>query len=202
MKYIFMDVESGGLEPTKNNLSLLTAYFAVTDENLNVLDTLDLYLKESDNPKKNVYHVTEGALEVNKIDLRTHSKRAITREKGAELLYNFLSQNSTMGGDKLIPVGCNVKFDIQFICERLVNEGTWEKFCSYITEDVGSHIRFFQRNNLLPKSMPGSLSKVSEYFGIDSTFAHSAKGDVDMTIAVMTKLEELLHGQNIRCCAV
>lgn len=189
MKYIVLDTETGGLDPMF--CSLLTAYFAVTDEQLNVLDTLDLKLKETDDPNTNYYYVTEKALEVNKIDLRTHSKDAVTYKAAGTLLYNFIKKNSNDGAEKLIPIGCNVAFDIKHICKEIISQGSWEKHCSYRVEDIGSHIRLLQRNGLLSKSMPGSLSKTAEYFGIDSSLAHSASGDVELTIKVLKELEKV-----------
>jgi oligoribonuclease (3'-5' exoribonuclease) len=46
MNYIWFDTETGGLNPKIH--SLLTAYFAIVDKDLNLIAELSLQLKPSD----------------------------------------------------------------------------------------------------------------------------------------------------------
>lgn len=99
MKYLVMDCETGGFEGT----SLLSFYFGVLDEDFNVLDELDLLLR----PKDHIYHINPEALEVNKINLIEHDKKAIPYNEGGTLLFNFLQQHSAIP-QIFIPAGTPV----------------------------------------------------------------------------------------------
>lgn len=184
MKYLALDTETGGFEGT----SLLTAYFMVLDENFDELDNLYLELKPDDDK----YVVTAQALEVNKIDLKLHDKRAMSYKQAATKLYSFLNGNSIMGSTKLIPVGHNVVFDILKIQEFLMSKATWNKFVSYRTLDTGTITRACIAAGLIPSSVSGSLSSVAEYFNINTSAAHTADGDVLMTVQVLQQLLETM----------
>ena len=185
MKYVALDTETGGFEGT----SLLTAYFMVFDENFNELDNLYLEVK----PDDGLYVVTGQALTVNGIDLKTHDKRAVTYKEAGSKLYNFLNSNSILGSTKLIPVGHNVIFDIMKIQEFLMSKNTWNKFVSYRTLDTGTIARACIAAGLLPGDVSGSLSSIAEHFNVDSSAAHTADGDVLMTVQVLEKLLERMR---------
>lgn len=101
MKYLVLDTETGGIGP---EVSLLSAYFRVLDENLNLLDELELFLK----PNDGLYKVTAEALGINKIDLVEHEKKAITYREGGTKLFDFLQRNS-MNIKYFIPEGTDIK---------------------------------------------------------------------------------------------
>lgn len=185
MKYIALDTETGGFEGT----SLLTAYFMVLDEEFNELDNLYLEVK----PNDGLYVVTGQALNVNGIDLKIHDKRAITYKEAGTKLYNFLNGNSLMGSTKLIPVGHNVVFDIMKVHECLMNKETWNKFVSYRTLDTGTITRACIAAGIIPSDVSGSLTSIAEYFNLDSSAAHTADGDVLMTVQVLEKLLERMR---------
>lgn len=185
MKYIGLDTETGGFEGT----SLLTAYLSVQDEDFNELDNLELIMK----PKNGQYIVTAQALQINGIDLKLHDQKAITYEEAGTRLYNFLNGNSIMGSDKLIPVGHNVQFDIQKLIEFIISKGNWQKFVSYRTLDTGVVARACIQAGLIPSSVSGSLGSIAEHFNIDTSAAHTADGDVFMTMTVLEKMLELMR---------
>lgn len=209
-KYLVMDCETGGFEGT----SLLSFYFGVLDENFNVLDELELFLR----PKDRIYKVTAEALGVNKINLIEHEKKAIPYNEGGTLLFNFLQRNSaiplyfTPAGSllngvvrvdpdttflveqtigKLEPLGHNVAGDIVRVKEDLISQGSWDKFVSYRIQDTGVVGNFLKKKGKIPKEISGSLSSYCDYFKVDRTNAHDAKADCLMTAAVYKEMLKL-----------
>lgn len=128
--YFIYDTETGGLD--HNVHSLLTFYGAFLDENLNPIDEIDLKLK----PKDGIYHVTAGALAVNKINLVQHDKEAVTYEDGAMMLWEKLAKHSDNGRTKLIPVGHNTQFDKGFTVRYMIPDVQWRKVLDYHSLDT------------------------------------------------------------------
>lgn len=175
-----MDVETGGFEGT----SLLSAYFGVLDSHFRFEEELSLFLR----PKNHIYHVTAEALGVNKINLIEHEKTAITYEEGATRLYNFIQLHSTNGQDKLNPLGHNVFFDINRINNDLLSRNSWLQFVSYRLSDTGVIGNFLKAQGKFPIELSTSLSGYCQYFGIDTSQAHTAKGDCVMTVELYKRM--------------
>lgn len=195
-RYIAFDVETGGIGHDK---SLLTVYFQILDENLRPFEfqhtvrSSSLYLAVK--PNDGIYHVTAEALGINGINLKKHDQTAITAKEAGTLLYNFLKVASDDARIKLIPLGHHVWFDVEFVCksiDSLMSKNTWEHFCSYRVIDTGSIAQFLQAANKIPSSVSGSLSSLARHFGIDSSGAHDAQADVDMTVGIYKKMIELV----------
>jgi DNA polymerase III epsilon subunit-like protein len=184
-RYIALDVESGGI---KSDLSLLTVYLEVLDNNLETLDSLSLLVK----PDDGIYRCTAEALEINGIDLVKHDKEAVTEKIAGTKLYNFLKAQSSDGHVKLIPLGQNVTFDIKFLQTHLMSQGTWEKFVSYRVRDTGVLGGALLDAGLIPASVSGSLSSFAQYFGVNLNHAHNAESDTRATIEVYKKMIALL----------
>lgn len=186
-KFIALDVESGGID--RRTTSLLTACFIVTDSNYKTLDELNLTIK----PNDGVYKVVASAMEVNGIDLIEHDKKAITYSEAGNRLRVFLSNNSSPDKDKrLVPLGKNVTFDIEFINEHLLSKGVWNNFVSYKFYDLTTAILFAKRTRALSQSAPESLSALADHLGIRfTTRAHEARSDTIMTIEIMRRLEDM-----------
>jgi oligoribonuclease (3'-5' exoribonuclease) len=185
MKYLAFDVEAGG---TDFEHSLLSAYFVVIDEDLKtVYGELDLLVK----PDSGNYVVTAEALSVNKIQLIEHDKVAITESKAGTLLYNFLKTHASNGAVKLIPLGHNIAFDVDFIKRHLLNK-SFNQFVSYRMLDTSSQIQFMKLTGQVPRDLAGSLSEIATYFGISTidNVPHTAKGDTYMVIEILRKLRD------------
>lgn len=191
MKYIVFDTEAGGTYA--NQHSLLTAYFKIVDENFNLIKGGELSLSMKPEAKKDnhTYHVTAEALEVNGINLIEHEKKSISMSLAKPLLYNFIREHSEDGKHKLIPVGHNIRGDINFLFANLINKGNWQQYVSYRHLDTGTLIQEAQRTGKIPRSVSGSLSSVAKHFKIDFLGAHNAKFDVEMTIEIWKKLAEI-----------
>lgn len=182
MKLIVLDTETGGIGDDK---SLLTAYFMVV-EGEKILDELYLYTK----PNEGGYVVTAEALDINKINLIEHDKKALTYKQAGTELYKFLLNNSNAGAEKLVPLGHNVNFDIEFIWDKLIGRSTWETFVGYRKLDTGTISQFLIESGKLPVTLTASLGKLAEYFKVcnPTTVFHDAKDDTLMTWAVYKKL--------------
>lgn len=182
-----MDCESGGLS---DEVSLLSAYFEIVDKDWNVVDTLDLYIK----PNDGLYKVEAGGLEVNKINLVEHDKKAITYSEAGQLLFRFLNINSNQGKIKIVPLGKNVSGDVRWVNKHLLNKGNWERFCSYRTMDISPFARALQIQGKIPPDVGLSLFSLRDFLETKGLMPeiegnpHEAKYDTKLTVDVFRGL--------------
>lgn len=181
--YLPFDTETGGLTTES---SLLSTHLAVCDKDLNIIDKLELFTKPNDGQ----YNVSAEALGVNKIDLITHDKTALTYSAAGQELRNFLWKYSDNGKIKLIPLGKNVGFDVIKVTDNLLGRKTWNQFVSYRLYDITGIILYLKRKGKLAPDAPESLSGLAEFLGIQAVW-HTARGDNLAGIAVMKALEAL-----------
>jgi len=179
-RYIAFDTETGGLDPKKH--SLLTAYFVALDNKLNIVDELELAVKDSENG----YIVTASALAVNKINLIKHDEVAIEKKEAANRLKFFIERMTEMnGGNKLIPIAHNIEFDMNFINNQLLSNFT--KLISHRKMCTSVITRFLSLSEEIPKNVGGSLSKIAKRMGIkfNKDGPHNAKSDVEVTVKLL-----------------
>jgi DNA polymerase III alpha subunit (gram-positive type) len=181
-RYVVFDTETGGLE--SSTTSLLTAYFGILDENLNLIAELDLALK----PESGVYSVTAGALKVNKIDLASHDKDAVPYPQAAVMLANFLRQHCPGPKDKLVPIAHNIPFDYSFVFDKLLEKHLWEEYCSYHSMDT-MVIAYYLRLKGAIKTYSLSLGSLTKYFNIEiNGELHRAKTDALACVKVLKRM--------------
>lgn len=184
--YLPMDNESGGL---LDDVSLLSTYMEVVDEQHNVIDSLELYVK----PNDGLYKVEAQGLEINKINLVEHDKIAITYSEAGQILFKFLKKNSQDGAIKLIPVGKNVAGDVKWLQQHLLGKKAMDKFVSYRVLDITGIAMALQIKGKLPPYIGLSLTSLVNHFSIIIPGAlHEAKYDTQATMAVWVKLLELM----------
>jgi DNA polymerase III alpha subunit (gram-positive type) len=176
--YIAVDTETGGIG---SDVSLLTAYIAVLDKQMNIIDELDLAVK----PDSGIYNVTAEALNINKINLIEHDAKAITLGKAGELFREFLMKHSPNGSIKLLPLGHNVAFDMDKLYQHVLNKKEAQKYISYRVLDTGSTGNFLKAAGLIPEAISGGLGTYAEYYKVQKREQHIAKNDVLLTIDVM-----------------
>jgi DNA polymerase III alpha subunit (gram-positive type) len=186
--YMPLDNETGGLG---DDVSLLSTYLEVVDEQFNVVDSLELYVK----PNDGVYRVEAEGLSINKINLIEHDKIALTYSEAGQKLFKFLQKNSQDGKIKLIPLGKNVQFDIAGLQKHLLSKTNMEKFVSYREIDITGLAMGLQIVGKLPPKMSLSLTLLAEYPKVhdlvpDNT--HEAKYDTQATVLVYKRLLEML----------
>jgi DNA polymerase III alpha subunit (gram-positive type) len=183
------DLESGGV---LKGCSPLTAFFAVCDDKMNIVDTLSLKVK----PNDGVYSVTAEAMGINNINLIEHDKIAITYSEAGQKLRNFLVKNSDNGKVKLIPMGKNVNGDIKWVNEFILGDKTWNMYVSYRIWEVTTMALLAQRLKLIPDNISISLGSLVEYFNLQvdcPSGLHNEEYDVYATIAVNEHLIMLVE---------
>jgi hypothetical protein len=188
MYKLFLDTETGGTKPIN---SLLTAYFAIYDQNFNPVDELYLWLKPSDLTKLNV---EQEALKVNGINIEEHlnNPHTVTYEEGTKKLIDFLNKYKIKGKKRSYrPCGHNFDFDRNFIFNWLMNKELWEKYIHYNSIDTLRILTFLQDIDLFPEDL-GSLTSLTKYFNIPENNVHDAKGDVLMNVEVYKNIKNLL----------
>ena len=190
MHYLWFDCETGGLNAKIH--TLLTAYFAVCDGDLNVIDEIYLQLKPEDESK---ILVEAGAMNINKINLNEHLKdpNTLTYAEGNKKLQEMLNKNKIKGKRKhYMPCGHNVGFDKDFIWEQLIEKEDFEKTVHYRTLDTSSITNFLKDVGIFPKEL-GNLMSLVNYFNIPMGEAHNARGDVLMNIEVYRAMRLLMN---------
>lgn len=190
--YLAMDSETGGLEPTVEDM--LTFYCAIVTYDWKVVAELDLKLKPNDG-RFPVAHAK--ALAVNKIDLRAHMEdpATITYAEAGKKILEFTSQYRKPGRySNITPLGHNVHFDLQFTWQHLIKKYEWEKIMHYGIADTKGDCDALKRWSFLPGSC-GTLGSLVEYFNIPKRSAHNAKEDTLMTIDVARAMEVFMKSK-------
>lgn len=202
--YLFLDNEAGGIG---REYSLLTVYLQCVDDNFNFVDDLYLYLK----PDNGIYKVCGEAMSINKIDLKTHDKVAITYKEGGTKLYNWLKKiidnnktitDKTTKINRLTVVGHGIHSDVESIIHNLISRGSWENFVSYRKLDTSTVCEFLKSCDMFLDNVNGSLISLAKHFGIDvdENQAHDAKYDTQLTFKVFMALRNTLLNIHNECC--
>lgn len=187
-KYFLFDTETGGL---KKDMSLLTLYGYILDENLNVLDFIDLKIK----PDDGIYNISAQALEINKIVLTEHDKVAITLTEAKNQFANFIWRWAL--NNKLTPVGHNVRFDVKFVKTHLLEE--WDRYFDRRHLDTASIGKFLSLSGKLSKLNQYSLTELATAFEIsfDTEKRHDAQVDAELTLKLLKNMIVQIKGKNI-----
>jgi len=190
LHYLFFDCETGGLDESVH--SLLTAYFAIYDENFKLIEDLDLKLK----PENGKLVTVPEALKVTGIDIEEHLKdpETITYSEGKALLLKMLTKHKIKGKRKHYrPSGQNVGFDINFVKAQLTGVDDFNSMIHHRPIDTLSITTILQDIGILPKDL-GNLGSLVDYFKIPMGNAHDAKEDIRMTVDVYKSITKLLIG--------
>lgn len=190
-KYLSIDAEFGGLFP---EASLLTLAILPYDENFKRTEG-SIYWELK--PDDGIYHVEAGGLAVNGINLVEHDARAKPYKEVKTTLYNWLSEKSNAGENKLVVVGKNVHGDIRKIWQFLLKRETWEHFVSYQHLDLSSVFAFMQSLGYY-REVSGSLDSLAKHFGIKGTL-HNAEVDASVTMEILKLMrQEFSHVVSFR----
>lgn len=190
MHKIFFDTETTGLNPENN--FILTMYFAVCDDQLNVIDELDMKVKPD---SMDGLSVEKDAMAVNRIDLNEHlaSPETVPYSQAKVLLSQFLDKHELKGrGKSFQPCGHNIGFDKAFIYQHIMPQPDWNKYFHYREMDTSHATSFLKECGILPNQL-GSLTSLVEYFKMEMKNAHTAKDDVLMNIEVFKHMKLLMN---------
>jgi len=186
-KYFLFDTETGGV---RKEMSLLTLYGHILDENLNILDTIDLKIK----PDDGVYHVNAQGLEINKINIVDHDRVAKPLSEVKTRFKNYICGWSL--NQKLTPIGHNVRFDVKFVKTHLLED--WDRYFDRRHIDTASIGKFLALSGIVPKLKTYSLSEMAQALMIDvnEDSRHEARFDADLTLNVLRNMTQLIKGSN------
>ena len=186
-KYFLFDTETGGI---RKEMSLLTLYGHILDDNLNILDTIDLKIK----PDDGVYHVNAQGLEINRINIVEHDRIAKPLSEVKTRFKNYICGWSL--NQKLTPIGHNVRFDVKFVKTHLLED--WDRYFDRRHIDTASVGKFLALSGIVPKLQTYSLSEMAQALMIEvnEDSRHEAKFDADLTLNVLRNMTQLIKGRN------
>ncbi len=177
--YLFMDTETGGLDCNKH--SLLSAGFILTDEVGNVIDKLHILCAPDDGDVV----VNSGALEVNKIDVKEHLKKASSYTKAEYQLLCFLNKHK-VDKNNTTRVGHNLSFDLGFLWNITKD---LQGYFNRRNEDTAITAKFLR----IPYKNLSNLAELLEVDISDLT-AHTALDDAEITRRVYFKMFSKVFG--------
>jgi DNA polymerase III alpha subunit (gram-positive type) len=188
MKYLAFDTETGGLNPKE--ASLLTAYFAILNDNLETIDSLTLKVK----PDDGLFKANPEALAINKINLEEHAAGAVTYSEAKAKVSALISKHSSKY-DKLTPIAHNIEFDLGFVYEHLLTQKEWEQGVSYRKIDTAQVANFLKLAGLLGNKQQVNLGGLASMLGVSFSGegAHSAQADVEVMIKVLGEFKKLVN---------
>jgi DNA polymerase III alpha subunit (gram-positive type) len=186
-KYFLFDTETGGI---RKEMSLLTLYGHILDDNLNILDTIDLKIK----PDDGVYHVNAQGLEINRINIVEHDRIAKPLSEVKTRFKNYICGWSL--NQKLTPIGHNVRFDVKFVKTHLLED--WDRYFDRRHIDTASVGKFLALSGIVTKLKTYSLSEMAQALMIEvnEDSRHEARFDADLTLNVLRNMTQLIKGKN------
>lgn len=178
MKLLFLDTETGGLDPSKNSL-LQVGLIAYDYDNGCICDKLSINIKE------NIYHVNPYALKYNGLNLCDIYESGVTKEEAVKKIINFIKNNFE---NKPILVGHNINFDKNMLNE-LFNQCNYDinDYINYRMLDTMSLIWALHLLGKLPIEACSS-DGAFEYFQIEVKQRHHALDDCMATLKLFEKL--------------
>lgn len=180
-KLLFIDTETGGLDPEKH--SLLTVAFATYEEG-EIKASAEWRIKNKD------YIVNAAALRVNNINLAEHDSKASEKDFVVKEMIEYIKES--FGEEKPVIAGHNIQFDINFLSKLFKDcREFWPKYASHRTIDTCGILRFLYHAGKIDEDVAAS-DKAFKYFGIEVSERHTAYGDVCGTIDLYNKLRGLL----------
>ena len=185
----------------KKKHTITEAYFAIWDEDWNLLEDLHLLLKNDDGEVIG----EQQAFETTGINPETHllDPDTITYTEGREKLLAMLTRHKIPKKRKhYMPAGHNILFDLNFIWEQLIEKEDWEKTVHYGKKmDTYIVCTFLQDMGILPDDL-GKLTSLVEYFGIPMGKAHTARGDIEMNIDVYKAIKAMMYSKKQDMAAI
>ncbi len=184
--YLFLDTETGGLDPRRH--SLLTLGLVVGDKT-GVRDRTEIAIKHDP------YVVSGGGMKVNRIDLAVHHEGAHVPAGALDLLDAFLRRHFPPEAS-LTLVGHNVAFDRAFLGAFLESQGrSLEPRFHHRTVDTHAIAAALRDAGRLPRDLKLSSDGLFAHFGVHVPEAsrHTALGDALATFELYWKLVEVLR---------
>jgi DNA polymerase-3 subunit epsilon len=184
-KLLVIDTETGGLDPLNHSL---LSWAGVVWEDSKLTSEMEVFVKEDP------ITATLEAMEINRIDLRTHHERALPPGVAMRRISTFVTNNFSVS-EKVVLVGHNVTHDIGFTKRlfRMTHPERYDQLFSHRSLDTASILRFLFLLGLVPESATSSTGGF-KHFGIEVPAGerHTALGDARATALLLTRMMELV----------
>lgn len=188
-KIIFIDTETGGVNPEKAALIQLSGIIRIDKKDV---EKFNFYIKPFENSE-----VTEKALEVQGRTLKELKTDKYVEEKEVykqfiNLLDKYIDKYDRT--DKFIVAGYNVRFDVDILKAFFQRHGNNFLF-SYLDSsmlDPLYSIRLLQIAEVLPVLENNKLETWCKHFGIEFV-AHDSLEDIEATKKLIGKLISLIR---------
>lgn len=182
-KILFIDTETGGIDPASH--SLLSLALVVWKE-LEVRASIEILVNDG------VLNVTEKALEINGINLSEHKKKAVSPALALQQFDQFLDIHFSRD-EKIILGGHNINFDVNFLNAFLTRSGyDFQQRFSHRFVDTSSILFYLYLTGKIKRKLTASQDAF-DYFGITVSGRHTALGDAFATAQLFSKLVNILY---------
>ncbi|HTI07678.1 MAG TPA: 3'-5' exonuclease [Puia sp.] len=182
-KILFIDTETGGIDPKTN--SLLSLALVVWKE-MEIKASLEILINDG------ILNVTEKAMEINGIQLEEHKKKAVTPFVALQQFDSFLKEHFEED-EKIVLGGHNITFDVNFLNAFLtINGYSFQQRFSHRHVDTASILFYLYLTGKIKRKITSSQDAF-EYFGITVQGRHTALGDVLATAQLFTNLVSILY---------
>ena len=183
MRLLFIDTETGGLNPQEDAL----------------FEVALIVWEDGKRLARKVWKIKSGdkcwnqaALEINNIDIKEHNVVAIDQECAAHEIVEFINEWFPRNAATL--AGHNVSFDRDFL-KVFIEEFACTPFHELVSHrllDTMSVLNFLVAFGQLPPEVLSS-DGAFKHFNIEVTERHTALGDTDGTIQLFDKLGEFIQ---------
>jgi DNA polymerase III alpha subunit (gram-positive type) len=173
--FCILDTETTGLDPKLQEIIQFAC--VLCDNNLNKIKEFSFRVHP-----QHIQTASIDALNINGYDPSSWDPNFPNHKAAFMGLNDFLAKNN-INGDIVIPVGQNIKFDMDFLTSSYEREGVLFPF-SFTTLDLIdiSKIWAYFRNVRLRRH---SLKYLSTFTGIVNNNPHDAIADVETTLSIL-----------------
>lgn len=187
MNILFIDTETGGLNPYEH--SLLEVALVAWKEGRQVGE-IRFYVKQES------YCVTEKAMEINQINLADVDAEGLISREAAEKIKSFVRER--FGQEKPVLCGHNPSIDKYMIRHQLFDKNglDMDEIISHRMIDTMSIIWALHLAGELPEKACSSTGAF-EYFGITVPDRHTALGDCLATKELLKHLIDCMKGGKV-----
>lgn len=182
-RLLFIDTETGGLDPEKH--SLLSVGFVVWDSVLGECYSAEYRLKNEN------CRITKTAQRINKLTDSDFNDAIVPQA----LIKKFEGIKEVYFADyTAIPLaGHNTQFDVQFIKKMFKdNRRSFDSIFLHRIVDTYSVLKFLQDGGIITDTI-NSSTQAFKFFGITVDGRHTALGDAKATMRLYEKMLQLLH---------